>query len=644
MSNAQISPYGSWKSPITADMAARAGTRLSDIVLDGEDVYWLEGRPAEGGRNVIVRRAADGTIADVTPEGYDVRTRVHEYGGGAYTVHEGAAFFSHFPDQRLYRQDPGQEPRPITPAGAYRYADGVVDAGRNRLICVREDHTGPHQEAANTLVAVPLDGEGQIEVLASGHDFYSSPRLSPDGAWLAWLAWDHPNMPWDHNRLYVAPVKPDGSLGQPEHVPGHPGLESFFQPEWSPDGTLYFISDRTGWWNLYRLQDRLVRPVWEKEAEFGAAQWAFGLSTYAFDSGARVICTYVENGICHLALLDTQTGRAVEIESNYTSMSYVRARDGKVYFVGGTPADPPAVVQLSLAEREFDLVRVSCEVRVDPGYLSTPRAIDYPTGGGMTAHAFFYAPQNRQFQGPEGEKPPLIVITHGGPTSTTTATLNLLIQFWTSRGFAVVDVNYRGSTGYGRAYRDALRGQWGVADIEDCIKAVEHLAGQGKVDRGRVAIRGGSAGGYTTLRALTSCDVFSAGASYYGISDLELLAKETHKFESRYLDGLIGPYPERRDLYLERSPIYSLERLACPAIFFQGLEDAVVPPNQAETMVEAIRSKGQPVAYVAFEGEQHGFRRAENVKRSLEAELYFYSRVFGFDLPEPVEPVPIENL
>lgn len=644
MSNAQTAPYGSWKSPISAAMVAQADIRLSDVCLDGDDVYWLEGRPAEGGRNVIVRRSPDGATADVTPAGFNVRTRVHEYGGGAYTVHRGVVYFSHFADQRLYRQDPGLEPRPISPDAPYRYANCLVDEGRGRIICVRENHSVPDSEAVNELVALPADGLGEATVLATGHDFYSSPRLSPDGSQLAWLAWDHPNMPWDDSRLYVAPILDDGSLSSAEAIPPAANPESFFQPEWGPDGNLHFVADRTGWWNLYRWRDGEVEALWPVEGEFGVPQWSLGASTYAFDGAGRIVCTYVDAAGRHLAALDPGTGQVEGIIDAFSSIGYLRSAGGTAYFVGATPVDHAAVVEVDLGSRRPRVLRRSSSVTIDPGYLSPPEPIDYPTADGSTAHAFYLAPRNRDYHPATDAKPPLIVTIHGGPTSATSTALDLDTQYWTSRGFAVVAVNYRGSSGYGRRYRDTLQGQWGVADIEDCVFAVRYLVERGDVDPERVAIRGGSAGGYTTLRAITSSDVFKAGASHYGISDLELMALETHKFESRYLDGLIGPYPERRDLYLERSPMYALDRLSVPVIFFQGLEDAVVPPNQAEVMVEALRQKGQPVAYVAFEGEQHGFRKAENIIRSLEAELYFYSRVFDFELAEPIEPVEIANL
>ncbi len=644
MTQPQVAPYGSWKSPITSDLIVAETVRLGQIVLDGEAVYWVEMRPSEGGRSVIVRRTPDGQVTDVTPPPFNAHTRVHEYGGGAFTVADGVVYFSNFADQRLYRQDPDRPPRPITPEGAWRYADGVVDRRRGRLICVREDHTLGDREAVNTIVSVKLDGDAEGgQVLVAGNDFYASPRLSPDGTRLAWLTWNHPNMPWDGTELWVGELRADGTLGEVRHVAGGE-RESIFQPEWSPDGTLYFVSDRTGWWNLYRWRDGQVEPLVEREAEFGLPQWVFGMSTYAFASEGRIVCAYAVRGTWTLAVVETATGRLEPIETPYTTITGVRAAAGRVLFRAGSPVEPISIVQMDLATGRREVLRRSSSLTVDPGYLSIPQLLDFPTEEGQRAYAFFYPPQNRDFVGPPDERPPLLVISHGGPTSATSTVFNPMIQYWTSRGIAVLDVNYRGSTGYGRAYREALYGRWGVADVDDCVNGARYLVERGEVDGERLIIRGGSAGGYTTLCALTFRDFFRAGASYYGISDLEALAQETHKFESRYLDRLVGPYPERRDLYRQRSPIHFADRLSCPIIFFQGAEDRVVPPEQAERMVEALRAKGLPVAYLLFEGEQHGFRRAEHIKRALDAELYFYSRVFSFDLADPVEPVEIENL
>jgi len=647
MTTRHVAPYGAWKSPITSDLITSQSIRLGGGMFDGDDVYWTEGRPAEAGRNVLVRRAPDGATVDVTPAPFNARTRVHEYGGGAVLVDRGVVIFSNFADQRLYRVAPGGTPEAITPDGALRYADCVVDPARNRLICVREDHSetalAEHGEAVNTIAAIALDGSETQHVLVAGNDFYSTPRLSPDGHTLAWLTWHHPNMPWDGTELWIAEVQPDGSLANAVLVAGGKN-ESIFQPSWSPDGRLYFVSDRSGWWNLYRLDNGGTERLVTMEAEFGVPQWAFGISTYAFESAGRIICTYTQDGIDYLASLDTTTKTLTPLDTPYTGIGSIQAAPEKVLFRGASPTQATALVVFDLATGQQTILKRASAIEIDPGYLSTPQPIEFPTTGGLTAYGIFYPPHNQDYTAPEGEKPPLLVLSHGGPTGATSSALKLGVQYWTSRGFAVLDVNYGGSAGYGRAYRERLNDQWGIVDVDDCANSARYLAEQGLVDPARLAIRGGSAGGYTTLCALTFRDVFHAGASHYGVSDLEGLATDTHKFESRYLDGLIGPYPERRDLYEARSPIHHIAKLNCPVIFFQGLEDKVVPPSQAETMVEALRTKGIPVAYLPFEGEQHGFRRAENIKRALDAELYFYGRIFGFELADPVEPVEIENL
>ena len=634
--------HGSWLSPITSDLIVSETIRLGNVNLAGGSVYWLEMRPAEGGRCVLVKADADGRIEDMTPDGFNVRTRVHEYGGGEFLVDGGTIFFSNFSDQRLYRMEDKTEPVPITRDGL-RFADGIMDTFRKRIICVQEDHTDEKKEPVNSLVSIDPMGTSAPVQLAAGSDFYSSPRLSPDGRFLAWLCWDHPNMPWDGTELWVAEVNADGSLGKAELVAGGEE-ESIFQPEWSPGGILYFVSDRSGWWNLYRRSGEAVEPVIEREAEFGVPQWLFGMSTYAFESDSRIICSYTEQGRWHLAALETASGIMDEIETPYTEISSLKAAKGQAVFLAASPSAFPSVVRIDLAGNETETLRKSCEISLDPGYLSAPEPVEFPTSGGLTAHAHYYPPRNPDFKPPSSERPPLLVIIHGGPTASAGTSLNLGTQYWTSRGLAVLDVNYGGSTGYGREYRRRLNSKWGIVDVEDCLNGARHLVGQGLADESRLAIRGGSAGGYTVLSTLTFHHLFTAGASHFGVSDLEALAKDTHKFESRYLDRLIGPYPEKRDIYISRSPIHFTDRLDCPVIFFQGLEDAIVPPNQAEKMFEALKEKNIPVAYLPFEGEQHGFRRAENIKRALDAELYFYSKIFHFDLAEPVEPVDIENL
>jgi dipeptidyl aminopeptidase/acylaminoacyl peptidase len=639
------SPYGSWKSPITADLIVGGSVGLSHPLIDGDAIYWLEMRPTERGRNVIVKYEPSGVCTELNPQPFNARTRAHEYGGGDYVVDGGTVYFSNFEDQRLYSKSGGREARPITPVSDMRYADACIDKKRPRLICVREDHSIRDSEAVSTIVSLSLEGNDHCgQVLAGGNDFYSSPRVSPDGKQLAWLTWNHPNMPWDGAEVWVADFSEEGALQNSERVAG--GLaESIFQPEWSPEGVLYFVSDRSGWWNLQRLStDGKIEAVCDLEAELGMPQWIFGMSSYAFASPELIVCSHIDQGVSSLAILDTRTRKLEEIASPFSDVQYVRAGAGQAVFRAGSPTNVAAIVRLNLATMRFETLRRANDVEIDTAYFSIPRAIEFPTEEGLTAHAFFYQPQNPEYRAPDHECPPLILKSHGGPTAAATTALSLSVQYWTSRGFAVLDVNYGGSTGYGRKYRERLNGKWGIVDVDDCVNGARYLVERGEVDGNRLIITGGSAGGYTTLCALTFRDTFKAGASHFGVSDAEALARDTHKYESRYLDGLLGPYPERRDIYRERSPINFTEQLSCPVIFFQGLEDKVVPADQAERMVEALRTKGIPVAYVAFAGEQHGFRQAKNIKSALEGELYFYSRVFGFELAEAVEPVRIENL
>jgi dienelactone hydrolase len=641
-------------------VAATQGLRLGAPWVDGGDVYWIEGRPAEGGRNVLVQRRADGRVEELTPPGFNVRTRVHEYGGGAFAVHRGLIVFSNFADQRLYRLDPRShgdplEPVPITPEGRWHYADGVVDAGRQRLVCVREDHTVEGRECVNTLVAVPLDGSGESgQVLAEGYDFYSTPRLSPDGARLSWICWRHPNMPWDGTELWVAEVDGGGALINARRIAGS-ATESIYQPGWSRGGELYFVSDRDDLWRLYsagRVESSqtspeviAVLPAPPADAEAGRPQWILGTSAWAFVGPTRLAVSYTREGRWHLGCADIDGGRFRELVPGLEPGPWLAALGDEVVLVAGSATAPDAVVALHTETGVTRVLRAAPGTSIDPAYFSVPESVWFPTDGDRTAHLFYYPPRNRDCVRVPGERPPLIVIGHGGPVAAADSTLDYSVQFWTSRGFAVADVNYGGSTGFGRAYRQRLNGQWGVVDVADSIRAAEFLVREGKADPARLAIRGGSAGGFTTLAALTQRpEVFKAGASYYGVSDLEALLVDSHKFEARCLDILVGPYPAMKHIYQERSPIHAVDRLSCPLILFQGLEDKVVPPNQSEMMADALRRKGRPVAYLTFAGEQHGFRKAENIIRSLEAELYFYGAVFGFTPADPLEPVVIDNL
>jgi dipeptidyl aminopeptidase/acylaminoacyl peptidase len=640
-------PFGSWRSPISAEVVARAGTRLAEpLIAPDRSAWWLEGRPAEGGRTVLVRQPEGREPQDVTPEGFYVRTRVHEYGGGAWLLYGQTVFFSNFEDQRLYRQDPGQAPQAITPeptlAAGLRYADGRATPDGRLIVCVRESHTGG--DVLNELVAVAADGSEEPLVLATGRDFYSFPRLSPSGELLAFTCWDHPNMPWDGTELWVAELRPEGGLGEARLVAGGPA-ESIFQPEWSPGGELHFVSDRTGWWNLYRERDGAVDALTAEEAEFGYPQWLFGASTYAFLPDGAIACLRCRRAEERLCLLAPGSSRPVELDLPYTSFGYpsLRSEGGKLVFVAASPDREEAVVSLERPGGRPVPLKSASEEAVDPALAPIPRAVEFPTEGGLIAHAFYYPPTNPGFTGPEGERPPLIVEIHGGPTSHRPPAMRRAVLFWTSRGFGVIDVNYGGSTGYGRAYRERLRGGWGVVDTADCIAAARYLADSGESDGDRLLIHGGSAGGYTTLCALVFHRTFAAGASYYGVADAETLARETHKFESHYLDRLIGPYPAAAETYRERSPIHFVDRLRAPVILFQGLEDEVVPPSQAEQMVAALRASGVPHAYLPFEGEQHGFRRSGTIVRCLEAELYFYGRILGFEPADTIEPVEMKG-
>ena len=643
--------YGAWPSAISAALVAAGATPLSQLATGGaggNDIYWLAGRAAEAGRNTLQRHRG-ARIAELTPAPLNVRTRVHEYGGGAYAVDGDTIYFSHFADNRVYRldcQDGEAEPVALTRPGKQRHADFVADRQRGRLIGVRELHSDdPHAHPANTICAINADGSETV--LVHGSDFYAAPRLSPDGRALAWLSWDHPRMPWQGTELWLAAVNDDGSLAAPQRIAGSAD-ESICQPEWSPDGKLYFVSDRSGWWNLYRLceQDgqRRVESLCPMQAEFGGPHWTFGGSMYGFRSANEIICTYIEQGVSRLARLLIGSGKLEAIANPYEEIRELRVGPGFVALLGGGPTIPLELARIEFTSEEVEVLAKSIAELPDVANLSVPDSIEYPSANGRSAHAFFYPPRNRDVSAPAGSKPPVIVISHGGPTGMATNTLKLATQFWTSRGFGVLDVNYGGSTGFGRAYRDALKGQWGIVDVEDCIAGARTLVERGLADGERLIIRGGSAGGLTTLCALTFHDVFKLGASYYGVSDLKGLDQDSHKFESHYNAYLIAPQPQAEALYQARSPINHTGRLSRPMIFFQGLDDKVVPPQQSEMMVDALKARGVPVAYVPLEGEGHGFRKAENIVRTLEAELYFYQRMFGLHAADAAAPVQIYNL
>lgn len=647
MGQKQAAPYGSWKSPITSDLIVKDTIGLVGVFFDVDTVddgsiFWLESRPSEAGRNTLMTKSTAGTVTEMTPSPYNVRTRVHEYGGAPAIVFDGTAFFSNFADNLLYRRDASGAITPLTSNSNHRYADGAVDVERGRLYWVREDHTESDIFAMTSLIVMDLDGANE-RIVVQGNDFYSSPRLSPDGKQLAYLTWNHPNMPWDETELWVGDIMADGQLSNQRMVAGGAG-ESVIQPVWSPEGRLYFVSDKSNWWNLRRIHDGVTEEICPMEAEFGSPSWVFGTSNYTFIDESTILCTFTKDGLGYLARLSVEDKALTRWQTEYKAFGSLHAKAGNVALVAASPTEFPRIIRMKSDLTNEEVIKSSSDMIVDDGYVSLPRAIEYPTEHGRTAHAIYYAPYNADYDGPTEELPPLVVHVHGGPTGSSSPTLNLATQYFTSRGFAVIDVNYGGSTGYGREYRDRLKGNWGVVDVEDCTNAVRYLVSNGEVDGRRVAISGGSAGGYTTLASLVFTDVYSAGASHFGLSELEIFATETHKFESRYMDSLLGPYPEAKDIYYNRSPINFIDSLSCPVIFFQGLDDKIVPPNQAQLMVDVLRKKGMPVAYVSFEGEGHGFRMAKNIKRSLDGEFYFYGKVFGFVPADDIEPVPIENL
>lgn len=639
-----IAPYGSWKSPITSDLIVGGSISISDVVVADGNIYWIESRPSERGRRSIQKRTPNGVVTEVTPPDFNVRTRVHEYGGSSYTVVGDTIYFQNFTDQLLYKHVAGSDPVAITTAGIF-YGDFRFDRDRNQMISIQEDHGVSDIEAVNTIVTLAPDGPNADggNVIISGTDFVSNPRLSPDGTRIVWLQWNHPSMPWDAAALYMGTVDDAGNVLNPHHVAGGDG-SSVFQPEWAPNGELIYVDDKTGWWNFYRYQEGQVEHLLPMEAEFGKPLWVVGMTSYVIVSSERIICTYTQNGVWHIGDLNLKTGDFAKVPTPFTDVTSIAGDGNTVAFVAGSAIAPTALYQHDLTTGETVLIKSASTLNVDPEFLSEPTTIVFPTSEGQVAHAFLYMPKNQDFEAPDGELPPLIVSSHGGPTSQTGSSLQLSFQYWTSRGFAFMDVNYRGSTGYGRPYRDALQDTWGIYDVDDCVYGAQYLVDKGVVDGERLAVRGGSASGYLTLAALTFRDTFKAGCALYGISDLEIMALETHKFESRYLDGLVAPYPAGIDIYKERSPLYHIDQLNTPLILFHGLEDKVVPPNQSELIYEALKAKGVPVAMVLYEGEQHGFRQAVNIKRTLDGELYFYSRIFGFSPADEIEPIPIANL
>ncbi len=633
----KIAPYGTWASPISAARLAAGAISVSDLQVEGDAIYWLESRPEEGGRTVLMRRDGAGAIRQLTPEGFYVRTRVHEYGGAPYRVVGETIWFANFADQRLYRQEGEAAPVAITAAG-YRYAD-LSPVPRGGLLAVREDHTDP-AHVANTVVLLSGQAGDADEVLFGDSDFVAGPTLSPDGARLAWIAWDHPNMPWDDTTLWLADFDRASLTGR-EAVAGGPG-ESVIEPRWRDDGALVFASDRTGFWNLYLRQDGATTAILERPSEFAGPLWQLGAASYALMEG-RVLARESAAEGQRLVVIGPEGVRT--LETPFSEVRQIRPLDAwRAAVIGASGRETAAVAIVDIETGACEVVRRPSPADLEDGLISLAEAIEFPTERGRTAHGLYYAPTNAAFAAPPGEKPPLIVQVHGGPTGQASGAFSLSNQYWTSRGFAVVDVDYGGSSGYGRAYRKRLEGQWGVVDIEDAAAAVRFLVAAGLADGERVHVHGGSAGGFTVLAALSQSPVFKAGASFYGVADLAALARDTHKFESRYLDGLIGPWPEAKALYDARSPLSHLDGFNAPLIIFQGSDDPIVPPNQAHMILDALRSRQRPVAYLEFAGESHGFRRADSLIAAKEAELYFLGQIFHFTPADPLPVTRIENL
>ncbi|MFT5711075.1 MAG: dipeptidyl aminopeptidase/acylaminoacyl peptidase [Halioglobus sp.] len=636
-------PYGSWPSIVTAASVVEGSRGLSSLSYDSGYVYWVESRPEEGGRNTIMRWKEHMAAEEVLPAPWNVRTRVQEYGGRSMLVVDGTVWFSNFVNQRVYRFLPGEAPVAITPEADLRYAGCIFDRARNRLICVREDHR-VLGEPKNTLVALPLEGVSEGEVLFDESDFVSAVSLSSDGSRVAFTSWLHPNMPWDNTSLWSAGFDDEGFLAD-RNLHNKGGAESVINPQWGDDKQLYAISDRDNWWKIYKVNEQRFSAVNSglEEVEIGGPDWLIGQNYYQLLSDEKILVQVMKAGVEHLAILDSASQSTKPLSLASVSIADVLAVDNRLFVINAANDKAAELLETDMKGNVLSLIRTASNSTLDPAWVPEYQLVSFPTGGGATSHGIYFPPTNPDASGPKGETPPLIVSVHGGPTGIATPGFNPKHIYWTSRGFAVLDLNYRGSIGFGREYRRSLYGQWGVADVEDAVAGATWLADQGLVDPKRLLIRGGSAGGYTTLAAHAFHSAFAAGASYYGISDLEALATDTHKFESRYLDQVIGPYPERKDLYQNRSPINHLEGFSAPLLLLQGLDDPVVPPSQSEMIFEALKAKGVPTAYLAFEGESHGFRKAENQIRSLEGELYFYSQVLGFKTAEELPKITIEG-
>ncbi|NGX28069.1 MAG: Dipeptidyl aminopeptidase BIII [Candidatus Anoxychlamydiales bacterium] len=636
--------FGSWKSPITSDMIVKEGVKFLNIFVDDKDIYISELRGFEKGRSTILKYNGK-TFDEVLDKKFNARTKVHEYGGLSFFIKDEKIYFSNFEDQQIYKKDLNGNYYPITPVSNDRYANYIVDDKRNVIYAVQEEHL--ETEVNNSIVKI--DENQKIEKIAFGYDFYSSIDVNASKTKMVFLAWNHPDMPWDAAKLFIADIQKDGTLKNITCIAGSEN-ESIFQPRWAEDGYLYFVSDKSNFWNLYRYRDGVIESIYPMDAEFGEPLWLFGMSTYDFyidDGKLFIVATYNKNGRDNLCLIDPENKTKEDIKTKnieFSKYSNICVIDSKVLFVGASPTKVDAIVSLDLKNKDLQILKKSKIIDIDHSYISEPQNIEFPTEDDQSAYMIYYPPKNKDYLSKKNNKPPLIVKSHGGPTAQSLSVLNLEIQYWTSRGFAFADVNYAGSTGYGREYRQRLYGNWGIKDVDDCANAAKYLAKKGLVDENKLIIKGGSAGGYTTLAALTFRDTFQAGASYYGICDLELFHGDTHKFEAKYDEKLLGPYPEKKQVYFDRSPINFIEHLSCPIILFQGQEDKIVLPNQAKKMFDSLNEKKLPTAYLLFEKEGHGFRSADVIKKTLEAELYFYSKIFGFEIEDDIEPIDIKNL
>lgn len=639
-----ISPYGTWKSPISESMVAKDSISFESLKIDPvhpDKIYWLALYPAEEGRATI-SQYSHGKIQMCLPKNFSARTQAHSYGGGEFTVYDNTIFFSNEKDNRLYKLEGcNGTPIPLTSPGDFRYADCSVNSSKNKLYCIREEFF-KNKKSEDSIISIDLKTH-DMKIVEKGQDFYSSPIVSPDGRNLAWLSWNLPHMMFDTTQLWLADINEDGSVKNKKLILGKKDI-SIFQPQWSPSNVLYFISDQTGWWNLYRYQRNKIESVYLTPAEFGIVSWEFGPSTYSFVNDNLIAASYLKQGKGYFGFIDVNKKQMQTLNFPYTEFASVKSNPQNVYFFAGGLYSNPAVVELNATTHKTKELQTSLSLNLNHDFISVPKHIEYKALDGKINYAYYYPPKNPNYEAPKGEKPPLIVLVHGGPTARAAASLVLSKQFWTSRGYAILELNYEGSSGYGRAYRDLLKGRWGIGDRAAAISGALYLVQKGLADPKRLIIKGESAGGYTVLRVLTTSSVFQVGTDYFGVSNLETEYQTTHKLESRYWVGLIGPYPEKKAIYRERSPYFSIDKLSGALLILQGMEDEPVPPAQSEMIYETAKKAGKTVAYITFQNEGHGFRHAESRIKSLEAEQYFYNTIFGMPVKNIKPPIDIANL